>query len=131
MTRYAWHARGSDWANKVKEEAWVLFGERLASARAILEQSKSMKPCPGWWTVRLRVARGQGEEPADFESLFREAKNAEPKYVFHDQARAVYLLPRWHGEPGEWEAAAEKEIENSDGLGHEGYARVIWHLADY
>lgn len=125
MISYAWHARGSDYADKVTEEGWLLFRERLASGRRILDESKTLAPCPVWWQARLRAALGQGEEPAAYEELFQQAKREEPRFFYHDQSRAYYLLPRWHGEAGDWEAAAEREIERPNGLGHEAYTRVI------
>lgn len=125
MVAYAWHARGSDYADQVTGEGWRLFRERLAAARRILDESKSLTPCPVWWRVRLKVGLGQGEDTSDYQALFREAKRAEPRFFYHDLTLAYYLLPRWHGEPGDWEAAAEKEIERPDGLGHESYTRVV------
>lgn len=131
MVEYAWHARGSDYADKVTEEGWRLFRERLATARKILDESKSLSPCPVWWSVRLKVALGQGEDRPDYEALFQEAKRAEPRFFYHDLSLAYYLLPRWHGKPGDWEAAAEKEIERPDGLGYESYTRVVIEQAGY
>jgi hypothetical protein len=131
MTKYAWHARGSGYAEGVTEDGWRLFNERLASARTILDQSKSLPPCPVWWSARFTVALGEGVDPADHEALFQEAKKAEPTFFPHDLDRAYYLLPRWHGKPGDWEAAAEAEIERKDGSGHESYARVVNKLSSY
>lgn len=125
MAAYAWHARGSGYSDTVTGEGWRLFGERLAAAHKILDESKSLSPCPVWWRARLKVALGQSEKPADYEALFQEAKRAEPRFFYHDLSRAYYLLPRWHGAPGDWEAAAEKEIGRPDGLGYESYARVV------
>ena len=56
--------------------------------------------------------------------------SSEPEFWSFDVKRAYYLLPRWHGEPGDWEAAAEKESERP-GLGAEGYARVIMGQRGY
>jgi len=49
----------------------------------------------------------------------------------YDISRANYLLPRWFGKPGEWEAAAEKEIDRPGGLGLEGYAIVAVLMRPY
>jgi Domain of unknown function (DUF4034) len=125
MTDYAWHARGSGYANEVTEEGWRLFRERLAASRTILDQSKSLAPCPVWWSVRLRVALGQEEEPAAYEALFQEAKKSEPQFFPHDISRAYYLLPRWYGKVGDWEAAAADQIERDGEFGFENYARVV------
>lgn len=131
MTAYAWQARGSGYANEVTEEGWNGFRERLAKAHTILDQSKSLAPCPVWWSARMKVALGQQEPPAEYEALFQQAKALEPLFFGYDIARAYYLLPRWYGEPGDWEAAAEKEIERPGGLGHESYARVVSEQAGF
>ena len=126
LTTYAWHARGTGYSNEVTEDGWRLFRERLASARTVLDQSKTLSPkCPGWWQVEMTVALGQAWNKGDFAKVFEEAKAFEPQYFTYDTARAKFLMPRWYGEEGDWEAAAEKEIANPNGLGAEGYARVV------
>ncbi len=126
LTNYAWHARGTGYANEVTEEGWRLFRERLASARTLLDQSKDLPvKCPVWWQVCMRVAIGQEWSKEEFAALFEEAKSLEPTYFMHDLAQAKFLMVRWYGDEGDWEKAAEKEIDRPGGLGPEGYARVI------
>ena len=53
---YAWHARSTEYASKVTDEGWRLFKERLAKARTVLDQSKSLEPkCPMWWSASLNT----------------------------------------------------------------------------
>ena len=126
LVSYAWHARGTGYANEVTDEGWRLFRERLASARTTLDQSASLTPkCPVMWQVQMDIALGQSWSKEDFAKLFEEAKAFEPQYFPYDLSQAKFLMPRWYGEEGDWEAAAEKEIERPGGLGLEGYARVI------
>ncbi|MEO5714088.1 MAG: DUF4034 domain-containing protein [Luteolibacter sp.] len=126
FTSYAWHARGTGYANEVTEDGWRLFHERLTSARTLLDQSKDLPvKCPVWWQVSMKVALGQSWTKAEFAKLFDEAKTFEPAYYQHDLAQAKFLMTRWYGAEGDWEAAAEKEIDRPGGLGLEGYARVI------
>jgi len=132
LTSYAWHARGSGYVNEVTEDAWRLYRERLAAAGSILDRSKDMPlKCPAWWHMQMRVALGQSWSKADFAKVFEEAKAFEPQYFMHDYAQAKFLMPSWNGEPGDWEAAAEKEIARPGGLGLEGYARVISEQRGY
>ncbi len=42
LREYAWHARGTDLADKVTEEGWRLFGERLESARKMLAEAREL-----------------------------------------------------------------------------------------
>lgn len=126
LVEFAWHARGYGYADTVTPEGWRLFGERLSQARKILERAKTMEPkCPMGAFVQMTLARGQGLSRAEFNQLFEEAKSVEPQFWRHDVARAMYLLPRWHGAPGEWEQAAETEAERRGGLSWESYARVV------
>ena len=76
------------------------------------------------------VALGEGWERARYEKLYAEAKAFEPEFFAYDIRHAEYLMPRWHGEPGDWEAAAEKDIARP-GLGLEGYARVVMDQNPY
>ena len=132
LTSYAWHARGTGYSNEVTEDGWRLFRERLAAARTTLDQSKDLPiKCPAWWQVQMKVALGQSWNKAEFAKLFEEAKTVEPQFFRYDFAQAKFLMPRWYGEPGDWEAAAEKEIERPGGLGLEGYARVISEQRGY
>ena len=58
LNEYAWHARGSGFANTVTKEGWRLFSERLAKAKELLDKSADFEPkCPVWWRVRMTVAR--------------------------------------------------------------------------
>jgi hypothetical protein len=126
LVKYGWQARGKGYSNEVTEEAWRLLADRLASARTVLEAAKNLpEKCPVLWQVLMEVAIGQSWSKQEFTEMFEDAKATEPQYYPHDLAQARFFMIRWHGEAGDWEAAAEKEIERSDGLGLEGYARVI------
>lgn len=132
LANYAWHARGTSYANEVSEESWKLFADRLSSARTVLDHSKNfITKCPEWWQVRMTVALGQSWSVAELEAVFQEAKALDPTYYYHDLIHAKFLMPRYHGELGDWEAAAEREIARPNGLGHAGYARVVSDLRGY
>lgn len=132
LTSYAWHARGKGYAKKVTAEGWKLFGARLDEALKILDGCKSSAASyPRWSSVRMRIGLGQAMPKKDYLTLFRNATDAEPTYFDHDLQLAHYLLPRWYGNPGDWEAAAEAEITRPGGLGHETYARVVQSQVGY
>lgn len=132
LTEHAWHARGTEYANKVKKEGWELFESRLKAAHKMLKDSQTFpEKDPHWWATALTVALGQGWSKADYDALMAQAYAFEPKFWGYDTARAKSLLPRWHGEPGDWEAFAEKSKERPDGLGAETYARVVLSLHGY
>jgi hypothetical protein len=126
LVQYAWHGRGSGYSNEITEEGWRVHKERLAAARTLLEESRTATTkCPALWHSLMQVALGQSWSKEEFATLFEKAKAVELEYHLHDLAQARFLMVRWHGSDGDWEAAAEREIRRPGGLGHEGYARVI------
>lgn len=129
---YAWHARGNGYANKVPPKAWKTFEIRLAKAAKILEKAKELnQKDPYYWHVLMTVGKGQGWDKATFDSVVEKSVAEEPKYYPIDEMRATTLLPRWYGEPGDWEAYALKAAERPDGLGAETYARIVLALWGY
>jgi len=132
LVSYAWHARTTAFADKVTPEGWRLMRERLAAAHQVLAASKSLTPqCPMWWRVEMTIALGQEWNHADYGRLYSEAKQVAPQFYYYDQALAHYLLPRWYGQPGDWEKAAAAEMQRPQGLGAEGYPRVVLNLLGY
>ncbi len=132
LISYAWQARGAGWANTVTDDGWKAFGERLQAAEKILADAREMQPRdPMWWREKMTLALGQGWSRTQEASLFAEAKKNFPQFYLYDTAHAYYLLPRWYGEEGDWEKSAEEEMQKPEGLGAEGYARVVVHLMDY
>jgi len=78
-----------------------------------------------WWRAQITVALGQGWSRTDHDKLFEEAITFEPKFWYSDLAQAKFLMPRWYGEPGDWEKVAEAGAGRPGGLGWESYARVV------
>ncbi len=130
-TDYAWNARGDKYADKVTEQAWTIFRERLGQAAIILNKAKGLKEtCPGYWPSVLRLALGLQLSKARYNNLFEEARKSAPDYEEIYRSRAVYLLPRWYGDAGEW----EKDLaESADRIGGENgdviYAQVVWAMS--
>ena len=129
---YAWHARGRGYADKVKDNDWQLFAQRLASAQTALEEANRLpEKDPVSYRVTLRLALGQGWTKYQFDQILEEAKKFEPKFWGYDIIRAQSLLPRWYGEPGDWEAYADQAAARPDGLGIEIYARIVIYIESY
>jgi hypothetical protein len=95
---YAWKARGSGWANTVTEEGWRLMKERLATAHQILDETP--RDLPGWYEAKLTVCLGEGIE---VKSFVNEGATKFPWFSPIFTQTVYYLLPRWHGQPGDWE----------------------------
>jgi hypothetical protein len=128
---YAWQARGSGYANKVKEDSWQLVNERLEKAWKIVNEplAPGVKECPNRLWLRLGLATAMGFEKKKFEALFQEAQKQEPGYYSHYAAKSNYLLPKWHGEEGEWQQFINKVVvQNPRGEGASIYTRTAWRL---
>jgi len=128
LVGYAWDARGSGWADSVTEEGWRLMGERLNQAAKTLEDAGQLEAkCPVFWSVRMRVGLGLSIRKTEFKALFDDAMRAWPDYSAYYYLRAYYLLPRWFGEPGEWESDLTKSADKIGGIeGDVLYAEVLW-----
>ena len=128
-TGYAWHARGKGWANTVSDEKDTLMQERLEKAVQCLKDALTVtEKCPHWYAAVQRVALGQGWSRDKYERLYSEAVAKEPQYFAYYLLKAAYLLPRWYGKPGEWEAFAEQAATAPNGPGATIYPRILIHL---
>jgi hypothetical protein len=58
----------------------------------------------------------------------KEVHAAEPRYWGYDVDRAYSLLPRWHGEAGDWERFARIASVREGGAGAETYVRIVIRL---
>jgi hypothetical protein len=113
---YAWQARGSGWSNSVTEEGARLFGERLATAQGILEEARSLKTRDAEACFCLLiVARGLGLPRSVVDDALNEGLSINPDYTPLYAAEATYLLPRWCGQPGDWEAFASQAADKRGG----------------
>ena len=116
---WAWKARGGGRANTVTDEGWRLMKERLGKAREYLEAAEKLpKKDPEVYNALLYVARGQGWDKEAMNAVFQKGIELEPNYQQLYEAKACFLLPRWYGKSGEWEAFSE-EAANTRG-GDEG-----------
>jgi hypothetical protein len=75
------------------------------------------------------LARGLSYDKERFRAIFKQATNAYPGYVTYQFHRAVYLLPRWGGQEGEWEHELTKAADQLGGeAGDMLYAQVVWRV---
>jgi hypothetical protein len=127
---YAWKARGLGYANSVTEAQWDLFAARLEKSREILVEARALKTkCPMWWDTLQFVALGQGWKVADFDAVFDDAVKFEPGYTQFYVNKATYLLPRWYGKEGDWQAFAQDAADKMTGeAGDMLYARIGWRI---
>lgn len=125
---YAWRARTGNWAEKVTDEGWQLMGERLEKAYMALDgaMQKFAITDPMFFQVAVNILLGTGGEKEDFDALVLGSLEIAPDYWGTLGKRAHSLLPRWHGELGDWEAFAKLIAENNVPYGKEQYALIVF-----
>jgi hypothetical protein len=130
---YAWKARSSRVADLVTEQQWKDFGIRLNEAsKALSAAGKLEERCPVYWSMVLRAAVGLDTDKQAYDSMFQKALKAYPDYTYYYGRRAWFLLPRWHGDEGEWEADLKKSADRIGGDdGDLLYARVVYWTQGY
>ncbi|HXI70556.1 MAG TPA: DUF4034 domain-containing protein [Verrucomicrobiae bacterium] len=130
LVSYAWKARGSGYANTVTETGWKFLGERLTEAVIVLKDAEHLQEkCPLTWYVMMSAALGLGVDKARYETLFQKAIASEPDFTGYYFAKAYYLSPRWHGNPGDMAAFLQKAADQIGGEdGDLFYARVAWYV---
>jgi len=128
---YAWFARGGEFASNVPARAWQIAGERMATARAVLEECKSYaSKNPVWYTQMLSVALFQSWPRSAQIALFDEAIKAEPYYYGTYFRIATSLLPRWGGSLAEYHEFVKRSVESTKPIdGETMYARLYWALS--
>jgi hypothetical protein len=94
----AWQGRGGGYADKVSEEGWKLFFERLAVAENALTNAWRLDPT-NWRipTVMIRIDEGRQKDRADMESWFQRAMAFNPNNYLACSYKLHYLYPQWYG----------------------------------
>jgi hypothetical protein len=116
---YAWRARGHGTADKVTEEGWQLFRERLAVAEAALNQAWSLDPHSAQIPVlMISVALGQQKPRSEMELWFQRAMKLEPDNYPACRAKLHYLLPQWYGSRDEMITFGHECVAATNWTGH-------------
>ena len=132
LSDYAWLARGHQYAGSVSPEAWAIYGSRLSQAFDVLKEAHRLgAKSPMLLKTDLDIAIGQGWDPVMTARIYQGNRDLEPGFWYDEQTMALFLLPRWYGKEGDWEAFAESELRSGSGLGAEAYARVVSSLVNY
>jgi hypothetical protein len=97
-THWAWQARGSGWANTVKQDAWAVFHSRLVAADEDLTRAAALDPqdpCP--WEVSLPVVRGLSLGQVEGRRRFDEAHRRDPWNLFACVDMIQLTAKKWGG----------------------------------
>ena len=103
---FGWKARGNGYADSVSDEDRKLYLERVGLARNFLTTITARTSCPKWYSLMLQIALSESWDRESYEELFENAVQFEPTWYEYYRQKAIYLLPKWHGEPGELDAYA-------------------------
>jgi hypothetical protein len=124
--RFAWKARGHGFAHTVTPQGWALFQDRVKSARSVLDQSASLaQSSPHWYLQMQSVALDQQWSRDAFDALAENALAHEPGYFYFAISESNYLLPKWHGKPGDTEQYAAQVADRIGGAeGDAVYFRI-------
>lgn len=112
LNSYAWKARGGGFSNSVADEAWELFGTRLEEAYKLLVDSK-VSSNPMWFNVVQKLATGLSMPKPKYYALIREAAKLHPEFDPIYINATWHLLPRWHGDYGEWQLYRDEVVANT------------------
>lgn len=131
ISQRAWSIRGRGFAHTVAPDAWAPFREHLTRARKYLVSKEKVASGHPQYYATLVVfdtvlSLGDAQVRKDFDAGVRRYPNYYPLYF----AMLNYLMPKWHGGPGEIETFAKAAVEATRDLEGEGmYARIYWFAA--
>ena len=95
---YAWRGRGNATADRVTEEQWQRFKERLQEAKDALDEAWSLNDKnPLIPTVMMSVVEGQGKARAELEKWFARAMALDTNNYAACRSKLDYLYPQWYG----------------------------------
>ena len=130
----AWAARGSGFVNTVTNEGMQTYHEQLTVAlNHIKPLLKKQQPATRVFSLSVSFATGLSAPKTAVGELTRRAMETPAKNSLEVHSAAVnYLLPRWHGNPGDFENYIDRVCDQLGGNdGDAMYARLIVSSARY
>ena len=123
---FGWDKRTSKRAKDVSQHRFDVFRDRLNQGAFYLNESRRLSTSnPQWFTAALRIAIGLGWAKDQATTLFNQAVALEPLYQHTYSVMAQFLLPRWYGDPGEWETFA---AESTSRVGGQQGSAIYHHI---
>lgn len=131
LVNYAWAARGFGFADKVTEEGWKKFRERIVSANVVLESIPEGDSRPDFYLTRQAIAMSQGWSREAVMTNLRASLDKFPGCFEIYIAVCTHLLPRWYGEEQEWQKFIADQTKEETPFQKELYTRACWAMADF
>ena len=80
----------------------------------------------------VRIARGLGQSAEETDEWVSVSLALTPEVPLVYSEYILYLLPRWHGKPGEWQSWLQGQAQaghwGDSGMPDELYAQVLWRV---
>lgn len=106
----AWNARGDGFASTLSEEEVAEFQKQLDLASHQFDGFVPVDPTAEYFRMKLRLMNSTGATREEFDVLIGDVLKFCPTNLDVHCVAAWYLMPRWHGEPGDIAAYAERII---------------------
>lgn len=125
-------ARGRSFADKVTDKQWGLMAKRIAqSFKEVKAAQWAMDQCPGWHLASQSVGFASSVSRETYDLVTDKALERFPNVTDFHLGQVHFLMDRWYGEPGDWQAYAAKIADSKPGeAGDIFYARAVWYLID-
>jgi hypothetical protein len=131
LVSHAWASRGTGWAAELSDAQSAGFADYLERARRVLDEHRDVGVRdPDWYSQRLHVMNGQGDDRREVLALAKEALAHEPTYQGTYFVAANALLPKWGGSRElvqEYVSAVLERTKAQEGT--QAYARIMAQLA--
>ena len=129
---YAWDARGSDYADRVSEQAWKKFFARTRMAADALRAVEGhAEDCLAWFPTSLVVLKANQQDVGEWYAIFERGIRACPTHWHTYCAGADFHLERWSGSREQFADYLRRAVEVSrQYAGSSVAARVIVSMLD-
>jgi parallel beta-helix repeat protein len=113
LDRQGWYLRGGGYSNTVSPAAWEPFEQYLSKARDVLKEAEKLNAGdPSLYSLWISVAMGL-HKLDEIEAAFQKGVAIEPTYSPLYDARCFAYLPKWYGQPGQYERLAREAAEST------------------
>ena len=127
----AWRYRGDGWGSQLSSEQQDGFATWLERARVILDEYREVgRADPEWFSLRIQIMNGQGEDRSAILALAKEALGSEPTYQPTYYVASTAFLPKWGGNAQLLQQYLDALLASAHlEEGRQPYARIAFNIA--
>ena len=127
----AWAYRGDRLGYQLSSQQQDAFATWLERARVVLDAHREVgKTDPEWYSLRIQIMNGEGEDRAAILALAQEALSGEPTYQSTYNVASTAFLPKWGGSARllqQYLAALLASAQAEEG--QQPFARIAFNIA--